>query len=62
MLVTEEGIFGRVGRINQNVKVKKLTECISDAKKSGLVKSLAYGIYREVQVETSDVVVETMLH
>lgn len=57
----KEGPLGRVGRINQNVKVKKLTECFPDAKKSDLVKSLAYEIYREVQVEASDVVVVTML-
>ena len=43
------------------MKVKKLTECFPDAKKSDLVKSLAYEIYREVQVEASDVVVVTML-
>lgn len=60
--VKKEGILGKVGRINQNVKVKKLMECFSDAKKSGLVKFLAYRIYREVQAETSDVVVVTMVH
>ena len=43
--VKKEDTLDRVGRINQDVKVKKLTECFSDAKKSGLVKSLAYGIY-----------------
>ena len=57
----KEGTLGRVGRINQNVKVKKLTKCFSDAKKPGLVKFLAYEIYRAVQVEASDVVVVTML-